>query len=193
MRRALRLLILGLCILDASPAYANAGIPMLFVTFPGMVMTLAPIIAIETVVFHRRSGISLRRSVRITGCANIASTFIGVPMAWVVLVMYVTDGGRVYGSDTFLQKFLAVTWQAAWLIPYEKDLYWTVPAAFLTLLMPFFAASWFVEYRIAKLMCEQRSSSFLRMDVFWMNVASYSLLACGVITWLLYAVLSPHP
>jgi hypothetical protein len=66
-----------------------------------------------------------------------------------VVLQFVSGGAEGFRVDTPLQKFLSVTWQAEWLLPYESGLRWMVAAATLTLLVPLFLASWVVEYRVA--------------------------------------------
>jgi hypothetical protein len=61
-----------------------------------------------------------------------------------------TGGGSAHGLRTLSAKLLAVTWQSPWLIPYEDDLVWMVPAAALCLLVPFFFASVYIEYQVAR-------------------------------------------
>ncbi len=51
----------------------------------------------------------------------------------------------MYGLESPMAVLLAVTLQAPWLVPYEKELYWMVPAAMVVLLVPFFFVSVFFE------------------------------------------------
>lgn len=46
------LTIFGVLFILVSPAYANVGVPMIFITLPGMLLALLPIIAIESKVLH---------------------------------------------------------------------------------------------------------------------------------------------
>jgi hypothetical protein len=123
-------------------AYANAGVPMLFLAMPAFLMSLVPIIAIETLYILKGLELSLGQSLKTVSISNVASTIIGIPLTWflLVLVQMVTGGGSAYGINSVMGKVLAVTWQAPWLIPYEEDLNWMIPVAGVVLLIPFFFA-----------------------------------------------------
>ena len=127
---------------------ANAGVPMIFITLPPMVVLIIPVIIIEFLVSRRLiSRISPARRWAGIGFANVVSTFIGWPAAWFVLVLLqmVTGGGGAHGLNSPLGVILSVTQQAPWLIPYEGDLYWMIPVAMFVLLIPFFFASVYFE------------------------------------------------
>src|SRR5262249_12694288 len=145
----------------------------------GMIVALVPIVLIESYVLIRRLAIPGRAAIKASAIANIASTVIGVPLTWLVLVVMqiATGGGRAYGLDSYFHKFLAVTWQAPWLIPYRYDMDWMLPAATLTLLIPFFFASWWIEYRITKWMMGGSHPLGLSSAVCNANLASYGFLA----------------
>lgn len=163
---------------------------MLFVTFPAMVMSLIPIVLVETVVLARALKTRAALLAKSTAIANVVSTIIGIPLTWVALVILelVTDGGSAYGLTTPLQKFLAVTWQAPWLIPYERELYWMIPAASLALLVPFFFASYFIEASLVARLERRFPVSQVRAAVFRANVASYIGLAIFNIVWLMWSI-----
>lgn len=75
---------------------ANAGVPMIFITLPPMVVLIIPVIIIEFLASRRLiSRISPARRWAGIGFANVVSTFIGWPAAWFVLVLLqmVTGGG----------------------------------------------------------------------------------------------------
>lgn len=177
-------------LLLTKPAYADIGVPMIFVTLPYMVIGLIPIILIESYVLVKKLKIPFKQTIRISVIINIVSTIIGIPITWVFLVLFqmVTGGGRSYGLQTSLQKFLAVTWQSPWLIPYESDLNWMIPSATLVLLIPFFFASWFIEYRIAKNILKQIWASILKKGIFAANLISYTILFAFTVVWLIIAI-----
>ena len=136
-------LTLALCLIS-QPAWANMGVPMLFITLPMMIVGLLPIIAVEGYIIKKRLSLKPKQAFRSAAISNVFSTFIGLPITWFVLVFLqiITGGGTSHGINTPLEKFLAVTWQAPWLVPYEREIYWMVPAAMLVLFIPFFFASW---------------------------------------------------
>lgn len=167
-----------------SVAYANAGVPMLALVWPGMWIALLPVIAIESVVLVRVASVLPRRAVLVTAVANATSTFLGIPLTWAALfgLQAIVPGGGGAGPDvgTFAGKLFAVTVQAPWLIPHESDLYWMIPAASLVLLVPFFFMSWGVELLVARLMLRAQDRQPVDLAVLRGNLLSYGLLA-GVV------------
>ena len=166
-------------ILTPKAAWANIGVPMIFVTMPAMLIGLLPVIGIEAYVIKNKLNLLPKKAVISSAVANAISTIIGVPLTWgaLVLLQMITGGDGAHGLQTFFQKFLAVTWQAPWLIPYESDLDWMVPTAMLVLLVPFFFVSWRVEYFIVKKMnklLEPRSVSSVCLKA---NMTTYGLFA----------------
>jgi hypothetical protein len=190
-----RVLAIGLAlVLLSSTASADAGVPMLFVTFPAMVLVLIPIILVETVVVARMLKLRAFPAAKPVAVANLASTFVGIPITWLMLVVLefvTTDGGSAFGLRTFTQKFLSVVWQAPWLIPYGTDLSWMIPTASLVLLLPFFFASYWVESWVASWMLRTQSVGPVKPAVFTANLASYTLLAIFNIAWLVWSVRHP--
>jgi len=168
-----------------SVAFADIGAPMIIPSLLGMTIMLIPIIILETWICKRMLDAPLRRMASVAVAGNMASTFVGIPITWILLLFLeiVTDGGgRAGGSmgldiDTLAGKIYAVTGQAPWLLPYEDKMYWMLPAAMLVLLVPFFFATWFVEYQIARRMLKELSAPNVKRAVLMANLASYGLLA----------------
>lgn len=132
-------------------AMANIGLPMIVVTTPWMVICLIPVVAMEAWVLVRQLQVSARSAAVSSAIANLLTTFVGVPITWglLVLLQLSTGGGGIpYDFSTPLGKFLSVTWQAPWLLPFESDLGWMIPAAMATLFVPFFLASWWLETKV---------------------------------------------
>jgi len=156
---------------------------MLFITLPGMLIALIPIIGIESWVLARTLSLSAGLALKTASLMNVLSTVFGIPVAWLILVVVqmITGGGYAYGIDTPLQKFLAVTWQAPWLIPYKSELSWMVPVATLVLFIPFFFASWFIEYKVAKQMLEDVPLGAVKRATFIANLITYTLLGVAVL------------
>lgn len=160
------------------PAIADAGVPMVFVTLPSMLIALVPIIVLEAIVIRRMLGISLKDAAKVSAVINMVSTVIGIPITWFILVSIeiVTAGGKAYGLETPFKKFLAVSLQAPWLIPYDKDLNWMVPAAFSWLLIFFFFMSVKLEGYIAKRMLKDLETQLINRAVLVANLWSYAVL-----------------
>ena len=124
-------------------------------------------------------------AIKASSIANVATTVVGIPLAWLALVVVqlATGGGSAYGLETYLHKFLAVTWQAPWLVYTDN---WMFPAATLTLLVPFFFVSWWIEYEIVKRTVVSFHPSGLSSAVRNANLVSYGLLALVVALQLLF-------
>lgn len=172
-----------LCVAAPPPCYANTGVPMIFVTLPAMVIALVPIILVEALLAVYSFKLPYRRLVRCFLIANLVSTFVGIPVAWFLLVVtqLVTGGGRAYGLESPSDRILAVTWQAPWLIPYRYELNWMIPAAMLFLLIPFFLSSWWLEYLVVKRVLPEVDKCAVRRSVRNVNFVSYGALALVVL------------
>jgi len=168
-----------------------------------MLLALIPLVAIEAWIIKPRLKLATGEALRFTGIANVASTIVGIPLAWLALVgleLVSTRGGTAFGLDTPWRKLLAVTAQAPWLIPYESELYWMVPAATLALLPAYFLVSWGIEYAIVRKLLQKPESSIfevkppdppagqVRIAVLLANVGSYAILALVTLVWLGIAV-----
>lgn len=174
-------------------AQANAGVPMVFLTLPGMVLALVPVVLVEMRVIIKGLGLAPRVAFKVAAWSNVLTTFVGVPLTWAILLVLegVTGGDRAYGINTPLKKLLAVTWQAPWLIPYEADhnLYWMVPAAMMWLLVPTFFMSWWLEYLAAARMLPGTDRPRLKSVMFRANLVSYALLELCALGWLLFEII----
>jgi len=87
---------IGLMVALALPAKADVGVPMLAVTWPGMLLALIPIVLLEAWVLNRRLRLSARRSLKFSIWANLASTVVGVPVTWGVLLFSRLLGHRIW-------------------------------------------------------------------------------------------------
>jgi hypothetical protein len=172
-------------------AYANAGVPMLAVVWPLSWAALIPVIAIEAAIGRRIADISWGRSLLGTALANAVSTLVGIPLTWgaLLLIQMVVPGGggAELGIDTLVGKFFAVTLQAPWLIPYDTDLYWMVPAAVLFMLPFFGLVSVFVERPLFRLVT--KCDALAARSWSWRaNLITYGILIAAVAAWLVVSL-----
>jgi len=183
------ILLTALAVAFPSVAHADAGVPMLFLVMPAFGFSLVPIVLIEALYLQRQLTVSFRSAGISSLLANAASTFVGIPISWIGLVVLqlVTDGGGAYGLDSTMGRIAAVTWQAPWLIPYESDLHWMIPVAGTVLLIPFFYVSWWVEYRVCLKRFADVPASKLNMVVRNANLITYGLLLLWPATFYLKA------
>ncbi len=175
-------------LLFAPPAHANMGVPMIFITLPVMLVALIPIIGIEAYVLLERLGLSFWKSVEVASAANFASTVIGMPVTWFLLflVTLLTGGGSGFGIRTAKARFLTVTLGASWLPPVDKTMTWMAPAAGFVLLIPFFFASWLVEYEVGIWILDEMNAGNVSSAVLMGNLITYGILAALVATVTLY-------
>lgn len=171
-------------------AQADAGVPMLALLWPASWVLFIPIVIIEAWVARRIVELDWETSIAKVGIANAVSTLIGIPITWGVLVIIeiiLSQGGRAYGIDTLSGKLIAITVQAPWLIPYESDLDWMVPAASIVLLIPFFFVSVFIERWIFG-----RRSQIDKIKIkswSWKaNLLTYGLLQAALVCFLIYGI-----
>jgi hypothetical protein len=169
--------------------FANAGVPMLFLHIPAILISLIPIIAIELHVARRVLGRPIKASVVPISVANIASMLFGFPMLWLAALLFqmLIGGGSSHGLQTWWQKVYAVTVQAPWLIPYESDLYWMVPFAGFVMLIPAFFVSVWLERLVLERFWKQEPKSALKKFSLRAHCASYVVL---VLLWLGYGTYS---
>jgi hypothetical protein len=178
-----------LLLLFPAMAQADAGVPMLAVLWPASWVLFIPIVVIEAWVAHRIVELDWKTSLKKAGIANAVSTLIGIPLTWGVLVIIdiALQGGRAYGINTLSGKLIAVTLQAPWLIPYESDLDWMIPAASIVLLIPFFFTSVFIERWIFGWK-SQLDKAKIKTWSWKANLLTYGLLQAALICFLIYGI-----
>lgn len=187
--RKKRVLVYALWLFVAAPAVcqADAGVPMIFLTLPAMILALVPIILVEAFMASRCLKLPFRGLLKGVGVANVVSTVIGTPITWILLVVLqaATYGGGVSNLATPRGRFLAVTLEAPWLSTADTPgADWVLPTATLFLLVPFFFVSWGVEYLVMRYFLRGAEKGPLWKTVGKMNFVSYCGLAlCVVLGW----------
>ncbi|MBY0369714.1 hypothetical protein K2X33_03445 [bacterium] len=173
------LLLLAVFALVPAVASANAGVPMIFLGLPFALIALIPICAIEVFYFQKTWKFPAKKLAMPVVVANLVSTLIGYPLSWLMLLglQLAVGGGSAWGLNTVWNKIAAFTLQAAWLIPYEGDLGWLIPAAGLVGLIPaYFLTVWF-EYGVYRRFPFLAQQPNLKAKTWRANTLSYSLLA----------------
>jgi hypothetical protein len=161
---------------------ADIGVPMISLILPAAWLLLIPVIFVEALIGIRVAKIPFRRSLAVATTSNIFSTLLGVPLAWLAMVL--VEGlyfGEAKGLDSLWAKIYAVTVQSPWLIPYEKDLVWMVPIAGVVLAIPLCLMSIVSEYFITKLMLPELPSTLKWQWMWKANVASYLFLLAVIL------------
>ena len=169
---------------------ANMGVPMLYVQMPWMTIALVPIIVVEALIARRRLGLATSKSFLGTAIANAVSTFVGIPLAWFAQfgLNLLISGGTGHGLGNPSAIFMSVVVQASWLVPYESELYWMVPTAFLVLLIPAYFVSVLAENLVLRKMWSQMDSRRVSATVWLANTASYAALIVLNVVWIVAAV-----
>jgi hypothetical protein len=181
------------------PLLADAGIPMIFFTLPAMLMLLIPIILLEGFLCKKWLGLTTWEAMKANAVSNLASTIIGVPVAWAVMF------GLEFGAMGLAEKSHAIdNWHSplANLIFLLMGSAWigspaAIPAATLVLLVPFFFASYGIEYLVIRFMVGMPDGGppnlvypRVRIAVRNANLISYGSMFVATAVWLLLSL--PH-
>jgi tetratricopeptide (TPR) repeat protein len=186
-------------------ARADAGVPMLALMAVPMWASLLAIIPLEAFIATRRLGLAWSRSLKVSAIANLVSTVAGVPLTWILLAVVemaltylggaLAPHGRPYPPlplGEAGEQALALIVTSPWLNPDESRLYWMMPAAALLLCVPFFFASVWIEYRVARRMMGRDQAPRVLGWAWRANVTSYVLLALVPAAWLGHNLVQHH-
>ena len=172
---------------------ADVGIPMMFIQWPLMIGALIPVIIVEALVVRRWVQLSYRDAFIGITKANLLSTLVGLPLAFVAIfviqmVILVSVAGvaeqRHWNLDSIhdspfvriLEFTLGVAGKP------NNAAYWQIPLAIALLLIPSFYVSVWVERFICRRAWPNSDAAAVRHGVFCANLASYIvlfILACG--------------
>ena len=181
-------------ILMPAPALANAGVPMLFITLPAMLVALLPIIFIEMFVLKVMLDSTWRQAALVSSVANAASTLVGVPLAWFGFLAIEGAVGYPAGYfDIHVGPVLSAIVFAAWLGPSEQDLYWMVPFSSMVLLVGYFYISYFFEKAITARLLKDRPAQRISLTSWRANLVSYALLELLAGGFLVYSIVTKKP
>jgi hypothetical protein len=195
---------------NVNPLYllADAGVPMIFITWPGMVLLLLPIIAAEWAFIIRRISLQKRKVLWATAAANAISTIVGIPLTWGVLFLCEMGlfatlahvpklGNNSWNSP--LEQILGTILSAPWIAPVESSGSWAVPLATLVLLIPFYFVSVWVEQKVMEHILpvtasldaqpSEVSERVLQSAVRGANLLSYGFLFAFATAWLSWGIL----
>ncbi len=172
-------------------ARADAGFPMIVVIWRASFALLLPIVLIEALVGQRMFKQGFLHGLKVSAAANLVSTIIGIPLSWYLLALLEMPWTNWFmPPDTRMRELLAVTVGSPWLFPPDprRDLPWMVPAAGLSLCVPFFFVSVASEALFARLILgASRRREALRWA--WMaNVLSYFLIVLCLAVRLIVAL-----
>jgi hypothetical protein len=165
------------------------GLPMIVPSMILMVPALIPIMFLESLIVGRCLGLRLRDTIPSVGVGNLATTLVGIPITWFCLLLI--EFGVVYFAAEFdrsvWNSVFSMTIGAPWIAPGHGDESRVIFGAMLFLLVPYFLASWLIEYWVGRKMLDPLkggagSNSRVFRAFGLANFASYSLLA---LVWVL--------
>jgi hypothetical protein len=180
-------------------ASANAGMPMIILIEPVLVLALIPVIIVESVIMAKIIGsVKFPRILSAAAISNLCSTLIGVPITWLLLLgleIAVPGGGSAFPNlPEAVRVVLYVTLEAPWMLPFEEEFKFLYPIAWLVLLVPFFLVSYWMEYAIIRTLAKhfrvKENRGTIKSAVFRANAVSYALLALVPIAYLIVALLA---
>ncbi len=178
MRQLVRLSLIIAFLSTPRLAVANIGVPMVAVFLPPLWISIFPVGALETWIVAKRHKLLLRSTVTRVALANGLSTLLGIPLMWSVFAtIQALFASRALGIATIGQKLYATTVQAAWLIPYEDNLDWMIPAALLALAVPAYLLSVLIEWVVIRSLFSIGDRRAGILTVFTANAYSYAFLA----------------
>jgi len=174
-----------------SIASADAGVPMIFLTFPAMLFALIPIILIEAVIISKFLKIGFKKTVVPSGIANIATTILGFPLSWGLLLcleLLTTGGGCGPGFANLGKSVITVIVESAWICPWEDQLFWLIPVAAIICFIVAFFVSVFFEYLILKRIFKNFDKLLVKKTVWIVNLTSYALLIILSLVYLFFNI-----
>ena len=191
-----------LCLVLPSFAKADTGLPMILVEWPAVILALVPVVLIEAAVYRRRLGTAYAKALDSAGVANLASTFIGHPLAWILrligqfvlglllmLVLKLVGEPSEASMDSVPAKLVEVVVCSAWLPPEGAP--WMWPAASLVGLVPAYFVSVYSEAWVLRRWMEDEDKRDMLPLSYRANLASYVLLVAIAIAILVRSLLHP--
>ncbi len=81
---------------------------------------------------------------------------------------------------------------AAWIAPDEKHIHWMLPLAFIVLMIPFFFATWWIEFKSVKSQMKDFDPGEIKITTRNQNLISYGFLELLLLFWLIIEVVRKH-
>lgn len=172
---------------------ADVGIPMMFIQWPLMIGALIPVIIVEALLIRRWVQLSYRDAFIGVTKANLFSTLVGLPLAFlvifvlqmVVLISVASAAEQRHWNLDSLQAspFIRIVEFTLGIAGRpDNAAYWQIPLAAALLLVPSFYVSVWVERFMCRRAWPNSDTAAVRRGVFLANLASYLvlfILACG--------------
>jgi hypothetical protein len=146
-----------------------------------MLIAFVPIVAIEAWVVVRRLSVPVWDAGLTCSVANLVSTVIGLPVTWLALLilsLFLRNSSRAKAVKGLRQRFMTAAVEAPFFPPYYpgyKD--WMISAGCLSLMVPYFVASYVVENQIAAMMLTEAHARALGLSILQGNIITYGILS----------------
>lgn len=150
-----RLTIAAIVVFLPPAAHADAGIPMLPVQYPELLLYILPIITIETVFLQRQLKTRMRRTMIAMCVVNLITVALGYPLAWgMYMILDWMFGFPPVSTPVLTNMWRVPIWIAIKMFPAWAGLrqeVWPVLAVWVVLLIPSFlltgiVKAWLVEW-----------------------------------------------
>lgn len=182
----------------AFPAHADVGVPMLALMWPPAWLLLLVIVPVEGLFARRILSLDWRAALGLSLRANLASTLVGIPLTWLVLLLAEFGTGYAFSLLKFdevngrsaVQRAVAMAVFAPWLGPGDGLSRWIVPGAAAYLCIPFFFVSVLIENRVALHRLGPLEAPLVRRWSWLANGFSYSIIFACLVTWAISSALS---
>lgn len=162
-------------------AHADAGIPMLPVQYPELLLYILPVIAIEAAYLMRQLKTPMRRTTMAVTLVNLTTVALGYPLAWAMykLLDWMFSFPPV-STPMFTNLWRVPVWICLKMFPAWAGLHqevWPVLAVWVVLLLPSFLLSGFVKAWLMRLYDLLNFKGNTRPAVWMANRYSYLFLA----------------
>ena len=186
-------ILIVLLLAGQQPCFANVGVPMMALMAVPMWGLLLIIVPLEAYLAEKILSLPRMQSQKLSVTANAVSTIAGVPLTWGILV-----GCEMLASQIPLMKmswdgsgkFIFFLMTAPWLWPFESDMYWMAPGAALLLLIPFFFASFWIEYFTGKMLFRDEDPAKMKLWAWKANCISYAFMFFIATIWLTFNIVN---
>jgi len=166
--------------------FANIGLPMIFISYPLMLAAFLPVVFVESFVISKFTKLPLKESIGPLFIANLATTVVGFPISWGLLLgfeLLTTGGSCGPGFDNLALGILTIILESAWLCPRGDVNYGEiiVPLALIVSFIVAFFLSVIVEKLILVKVIDGVEKKKLKRSVWIANSVSYLFLTVYVI------------
>jgi hypothetical protein len=167
--------------------FANVGVPMVCIGLPYMAVVLAPVVLIEAAWYRRSLRLPWSRAWRGSLTANLQSTFLGLPAAWLVwtvagrMSLGLASARGLITPEQFLHSYavglLVLVGTAGWLDPPPPGTGQVlILGAGLVLLLPAYLVSYLWEGRLLRREWPHLAPAEVRRQVWRAHLLTYGLL-----------------